>query len=88
MEVLAITIIFLAFALIYLGIFLVGIASLVFWILMLVDSIKREYKNENEKITWILVIVLAGIIGALIYYFMVKRKKTTKKGKTQNGRKK
>jgi hypothetical protein len=42
---------------------------------MLIDSIKRKYKDENDKIAWILVIVLVGILGAIIYYFVVKIKK-------------
>jgi hypothetical protein len=44
------------------------------WIWMLVDVIKREFPQPNDKTTWILVVVLAGQIGALIYYFMIKRK--------------
>jgi Mg2+ and Co2+ transporter CorA len=39
---------------------------------MLVDSIQRKYKNENDKVVWVIVIVLVGIIGAIIYYFVVK----------------
>jgi hypothetical protein len=52
----------------------IGVASFVFWILMLIDSIKRKFKKDNEKIIWVLVIVLTGILGAIIYYFVVKRK--------------
>jgi cytochrome c oxidase assembly factor CtaG len=52
----------------------IGILALVFWIYMLVDSIKRKYKDHNDKIVWVLVIVFLGIIGALVYYFVVKRK--------------
>ena len=53
----------------------------VFWIKMLIDSIKRNFKNENEKIVWVLVIVLLGFLGATIYYFVVKAndKKSGKK---------
>ena len=53
----------------------------VFWIKMLIDSIKRDFKNENEKIVWVLVIVLLGLLGAAIYYFVVKAndKKNRKK---------
>lgn len=51
-----------------------AIFSLVFWILMIVDVAKRNFKQENDKIMWILIVILTGIIGALIYYFMVKRK--------------
>lgn len=44
----------------------------VFWIMMLVDCATRKFRNDNDRIVWILVIILAGIIGALIYYFVIK----------------
>ncbi|MFH1290837.1 MAG: PLDc N-terminal domain-containing protein [Nanoarchaeota archaeon] len=55
-------------------IFAIAILSMVLWIWMIVDCAKRKFKNDNDKILWILVIVLAGIIGAIIYYFVVKHK--------------
>jgi len=57
-----------------LAVFAISIFALVFWILMLVDCAKRKFKQESEQIVWILVIALTGIIGALIYYFVVKSK--------------
>jgi prolipoprotein diacylglyceryltransferase len=51
-----------------------GIFIFVFWILMLVDCIKRKYKESSDKIVWVIVIVFTQIIGALIYYFVVKVK--------------
>jgi len=53
----------------------------VFWVLMIVDCAKRNFKGENDKVVWILVIVLLGFIGATMYYFAVKAsdKKETKK---------
>jgi len=50
---------------------ILGIASFVFWILMVIDAAKRGFKNSNEKVVWIIVIVLLGALGALIYYFAV-----------------
>lgn len=52
----------------------VAVLSFVFWIWMVIDCAQRKFKSENDKVVWILVIVLAGIIGAAIYYFVVKRK--------------
>lgn len=46
----------------------------VFWILMLIDCLKRKYKENLDKIVWVIVIVFTQIIGALIYYFVVKVK--------------
>jgi len=48
------------------------ILSIIFWIFMLVDSVKRKYKENNDKIVWVLIIVLVGLIGAIVYYFVVK----------------
>ncbi|MEK6913295.1 MAG: PLDc N-terminal domain-containing protein [Nanoarchaeota archaeon] len=53
----------------------ITIFAFVFWILMLVDCVKRKFKDDSEKIIWVLVLVFTGIIGALIYYFIVKNKK-------------
>jgi hypothetical protein len=52
----------------------IGIFAFVFWILMLIDCIKRKFKNDTEKVIWILVLIFVHIIGALIYYFVVKKK--------------
>tara|TARA_R110000850_G_scaffold250386_4_gene375392 strand:- start:4876 stop:5121 length:246 start_codon:yes stop_codon:yes gene_type:complete len=42
----------------------------VLWIWMLIDCIKYEPSTGNEKIIWVLVIVLLNGIGALLYYFI------------------
>ena len=63
----------LLFALFGLVMFALGIFALVFWIIMIVDVVKREFKQENDKILWVLIVILTGIVGALIYYFVVKK---------------
>ncbi len=50
---------------------------LAFWVWMLVDAIKHESPVDNEKLIWVLIIVLTGWIGALIYFFMRKDKNRT-----------
>ncbi len=56
-----------------------GVFLFVFWILMIVDCVKRKFKEDSEKIVWVIVIIFAGIIGALIYYFVVKNKDKKRK---------
>jgi hypothetical protein len=59
----------------YCGIFLFGLVSFVLWLWMLIDCISRKnFENENDKILWVLIIFFAGALGALIYFFVVKRK--------------
>jgi hypothetical protein len=62
-------IIFIIWLLVIIGIILLFI----FWIFMIVDVAKRDFKKENDKIVWILVVVLASYIGAIIYYFVIKK---------------
>jgi len=53
-----------------------SVASTIFWFLMLIDAIQREekdYPSSNDKVVWVLVIALVGFIGALTYYFIVKK---------------
>jgi len=51
----------------------VFISAFVFWILMIIDCAKRKM-SDGERIAWILVLLLLGVLGAAIYYFAVKRK--------------
>ena len=57
-------------------IFFVGIlvGLFVLWVFMIIDAAQRKFPEQNQQVVWILVIVLAGFIGAIIYYFVVKRK--------------
>lgn len=56
-------------------VWIIGILLFIFWVWMIVDCVKRKFKNNNEKLVWLLVIVLSiwmGTIGAWVYYFAVK----------------
>jgi len=59
--------------LLVIGLIALAIWAVVFWILMLVDSVKRSFKSDGEKIAWVLIIIFLHIIGALVYYFAVKK---------------
>ncbi len=61
---------FVFFILFYVGILVVSLVAMAFWIWMLVDCVTKEPSDGNDKTTWTLVIALTGAIGALIYYFV------------------
>ena len=54
------------------AIVIVAIAVLVFWIWMLVDCAKRKFRNEVEKVIWIIAVVLLTWLGAFTYFIVVK----------------
>ena len=45
--------------------------ALAFWIWMLVDCANHESEGST-KIAWLLIILLAGIVGAPLYFFVRK----------------
>ena len=57
----------------------------IFWIVMLINCLQRDFKVPTDKIAWILVLVFLPVLGAFIYlfslYFGVKGKKARKKNK-------
>ncbi len=54
--------------------FLLGMAltvfSFVLWIWALIDCLQNEPSTGNEKIVWVIVILLTHWIGALLYLFV------------------
>lgn len=65
----------------YVGQFLWGIVAVVFvfWLWMLSDCLQRPTEHfpnagEYEKLIWCLVIIVVNFIGAVLYYYLVKRK--------------
>ena len=43
-----------------------------FWIWMLIDCLQR--KKFEDKLVWVLVLILLNVIGAILYYLLVKSK--------------
>ena len=52
---------------------IVAFLIVIFWIWMLVDCLTR--KKFEDKLVWVLVLIFLNILGAFLYYFLVKSKK-------------
>ena len=59
----------------------VGIGGFVLWIWMLVDCATNEPSEGNDKIMWVLIIVLTGWVGALIYLLVRRPKRLEEAGR-------
>ncbi|MEK6811238.1 MAG: PLDc N-terminal domain-containing protein [Nanoarchaeota archaeon] len=51
---------------------LVAVVIIILWIWMIIDCAKRHFKNDTEKIVWIVVIVLGQWVGALVYFIVIR----------------
>lgn len=46
--------------------------SAIFWVWMLIDCLTNEFRKDTDKIAWVLAIIFLHVLGALIYYIIVK----------------
>jgi NhaP-type Na+/H+ or K+/H+ antiporter len=52
---------------------LLALLVFVFWVWMIIDCAQRKFKNDLEKIIWILVIVFGSWVGALVYFIVIRQ---------------
>ena len=63
-----------------LGFFCVFLVGGILWVWMIVECATREPEGTN-KIVWILVVTLAGCIGAAIYFFARRPQRIAETGR-------
>ena len=56
--------------------FIFGIGGFILFLWALIDVIRREFPNQNEKILWIVLIILIGWLGPILYLAMGRKKGT------------
>lgn len=54
----------------HIGINGIAVFATLFWIWVLIDCITKESSEGNDKVAWVLIILFAPLIGALLYYFV------------------
>ena len=68
---------------------LIGITLLVFWIIALVDCIRRDERDfaiggKNAKLIWLLLLIFIRGVAGLIYYIIIMRNKPVNKTPKKN----
>lgn len=63
---------------------MISIALFVFWIIALIDCIKRDNEDfaiggKNARLVWILILILVRSITPIVYYLLIMKKKPQKK---------
>jgi hypothetical protein len=58
-----------------------AVLSFALWIWMIIDCAKKKKFQNGDNVMWILLLVLTGPIGMVLYYFMEVRRSSGRKGK-------
>jgi hypothetical protein len=53
---------------------LLAVASLILWIWALVDAIQNPGLSSNERLIWVLVIILTQVLGAILYLLIGRKR--------------
>jgi hypothetical protein len=59
---------------VFLGIAIIALACLAFWLWMLIHAITNKGLKDTEKLLWVLLIVFVGFLGPILYFFIGKPK--------------
>ena len=58
-----------------------GLLLSVFWVWMIIDAATKEPEGDQDKLMWVLIVVLGHWIGAAIYYFVRRPERIRKYGR-------
>jgi hypothetical protein len=56
---------------------LLSIAYFILWVYCLIDVIRSNFKDQNMKLIWIVVLLFAQVIGPIAYLIMGQGTKTS-----------
>jgi len=59
----------------------IAVLATIFWLWVLLDCLTKESSEGNDKIAWVLFILLVPFLGALIYYFVRRPERVKAVGK-------
>ncbi|NNK10084.1 MAG: hypothetical protein HKP08_01970 [Flavobacteriaceae bacterium] len=54
---------------------LILVFTLIISLIALVDILRSDFKGNNDKLIWVLIVLFLGIIGALLYFIMGRGQK-------------
>lgn len=67
---------------------ILSITTFVLWLVSFVDVLSGEFKNPNDKLVWLLAIILVPLLGSLVYLFIGRKSKIAVKTTSRKTKKK
>lgn len=58
---------------------LLGLTYFAFWVYALYDCVRNDFRDPNQKLIWVILILFAPVIGTFLYLSMNRKTKGRKK---------
>ena len=52
-----------------------GVFGLILPLIALIDILRSDFKNNNDKIIWVLVVLFFNILGSLLYFTIGRKQR-------------
>ena len=62
------------------GLILFGLAMTILWVWMLIEVLTKEPDEGNDKVVWLIVVLLLGHLGGIIYFVARRPQRITQTG--------
>lgn len=49
---------------------------LALWVYAIIDIVRGGFKNEGDKIVWLVLVLLVPVLGTVLYYLIGQKQKT------------
>jgi hypothetical protein len=56
---------------------LFSLAYFVLWVYCLIDVIRSDFKDQNMKLIWVIVLLFAHVLGPIAYLILARGSKAT-----------
>lgn len=58
---------------------IIGLGCTLIWVLAIIEIVKSEFQDKNERLIWLLLVILLPLIGTILY-FAIGRKQRLETG--------
>ena len=64
----------------FVGFLLLMLGLSILWVWMLIEVLTKEPDEGNDKVVWLIVIIMLPTLGSLIYFFVRRPQRITQTG--------
>ena len=58
---------------------ILGLLTFLMWIFALIDCLRSEFEEPNQRLVWVIVIVFVPFLGPLLYFAISKKGRRKRK---------
>ena len=55
--------------------FMIGLGFTVIWVLALIEIVRSEFQDKNERLIWLLLVILLPLIGTILYFAIGRKQR-------------